>query len=279
MGRSWRWLIAAVIMALAVRATSTAQEPRLPPAADAFEQWMDLYVRDGFVYYGVLKSQRSILDRYVSSLADPQPATLPKNSQVAFWLNAYNALVMQTVVDHFPLASSDVYPHGSIRQIAGAFDRAPHQVAGRTLTLDQIENTVLAGFDEPRVFLAMGRGAVGSPRLRSELFTADRLEQQLAQAAAECADHANCLRIDRPGNRLLVSSVFYWRRAEFSAAYSAAADPLFQARSPIERGVLAFVGASLYNAERAFLERNTFKVEYIPFDWDINDMSNHSSRP
>ena len=195
-------------------------------------------------------------------------------TQVAFWINAYNALVLQTVIDHYPIAGqSSNYPPASVRQIPGAFDRTPHQVAGRTFTLDQIEQLVLPAYQDPRVFLALGRGAVSSARLRSEAYTADKLDRQLAQAAAECAEHAHCLTVDRAANRLRVSSIFAWRQAEFIAAYAEAAGPAFSARSPIERAIVGFVIPSLYGAEREFLERKPFRLEYLPFDWTLNDMA------
>ena len=41
---------------------------------------------------------------------------LTRDEQMAFWLNAYNALVLQTVVDHYPLRGrSTEYPRSSIR--------------------------------------------------------------------------------------------------------------------------------------------------------------------
>ena len=63
----------------------------------------------------------------------------------AFWLNAYNALVMQTVINHYPIrGTAKNYPANSIRQIPGAFEKTAHAIAGKQLTLDQIETTVLA---------------------------------------------------------------------------------------------------------------------------------------
>ncbi len=91
---------------------------------------------------------------------------------MAFWVNAYNAFVLadrhQSLSD--PRASS-AYPGDSIRQIPGAFDQTKHRAAGRSVTLDEIEKTILPEFKEPRLYLALGRGAVGSGRLRSEAYT------------------------------------------------------------------------------------------------------------
>ena len=69
------------------------------------DQILDLYVRDGLVYYKALKSERGRLDRYVSSLNVPA-ATYDgwsRGQQMAFWVNAYNAFVLRTVIDHYPI--------------------------------------------------------------------------------------------------------------------------------------------------------------------------------
>ncbi len=141
------------------------------------------------------------------------------------------------------------------------------------MTLDQIEQTVLPTFHDPRVYLALGRGAVGGGRLRSEAYDAPRLETQLAEAATECMTRAQCVDIDRPGNKVKVSSIFSWREADFVAAYAGNAAALFSTRSPVERAVLAFASPGLLAAEREFLEKNMFKLEYLPFDWSLNDLT------
>ena len=155
-----------------------------PSAPRGLDQTLDLYVRDGLVYYRALKSDRTRLDAYVRGLASVPIEKEPRAVQLAFWLNAYNALVLRTVIDHYPTGQrSKDYPPGSIRQVPGAFERLPHRVAGRTVTLDQIEQTILPEFQDPRVYLALGRGAVGSGRLRSEAFGAESLDRQLTEVA------------------------------------------------------------------------------------------------
>jgi hypothetical protein len=141
------------------------------------------------------------------------------------------------------------------------------------VTLDQIEQTILPAFKDPRVYFALGRGAVGSGRLRSEAFTAAGLERQLTEVANECVTHAQCVAIDRAQNKVMVSSIFSWREKEFSAAYADKAAPAFSSRSPIERAVLAFVEPKLLTTERDFLATNEFRVEYAPFDWSLNDLT------
>jgi hypothetical protein len=234
---------------------------------------LETYVRDGLVSYRALRQDRSRLDAFVNALATRSIDAEPKSEQIAFWLNAYNALVLRTVIDQYPIPlRSSQYPPHSIRQIPGAFERTPRHVAGKTMTLDQIEQTVLPGFSDPRLFLALGRGALGSGRLRSEPFTGSDLERQLSEVAAECLTRAQCMQVDRGANTVKVSSIFSWRERDFIAAYADSGDPKFSTRSPMERAVLAFVKPRLLTTELEFLERNEFQVKYIPFDWTLNDL-------
>ena len=100
-----RALISTVVLAVCIGVVSTkGAQLAPPPAADPFhrplDQILDVNVRDGLVYYRALQSSRGALDRYVASLNVPT-ATYDgwsKEAKMAFWVNAYNAIVLQTVV-------------------------------------------------------------------------------------------------------------------------------------------------------------------------------------
>ena len=244
-----------------------------------YDEVLDLYVRDGEVYYRALKSDRGKLDAYVTHLAGVSTDRMSREERAAFWINAYNALTLRTVIDHYPIQGrAPAYPQKSIRQISGAFERLTHRVAGRTLTLDQIEQTVLPELADPRVYFALGRGAEGGGRLRSEAYSAAHLETQLSEAAAECVTRQQCIQIDRESNLVKASPIFSWREKEFAAVYADRAPKPYAARSPIERAILAFVEPKLLTTEKEVLEKNTFKVEYAPFDWRLNDLTGRGGR-
>jgi len=275
-----RVVVVLVLIGLVAAAAPRAQEPAGNSARQsAYDQILDVNVRDGFVYYRALKSEHAKLDGFVSQLGGVAIDKEPREAQIAFWLNAYNALVLKTVIDHYPIQGhSTEYPGRSIRQIPGAFDKLTHRVAGRMLTLDQIEQTVLAGFKDPRLFLAIGRGAVGGGRLRSEAFQPSRLETQLAEVASECASRSQCVQIDRAQNKVSASAIFSWREKDFVDAYAGTAPPAFADRSPIERAILAFVQPKLLTTEKEFLAGNQFQVTYAPFDWTLNDLTGRGGR-
>jgi hypothetical protein len=224
---------------------------------------LDTYVRDGEVYYRALKLERGRLDAYVNQLGAVAADKLSRDERLAFWINAYNALVLKTVVDHYPIQGrSAAYPQKSIRQIPGAFERLPHRVAGRTLTLDQIEQTVLREFQDPRIYFAIGRGAEGGGRRRSE-----------AESAAECVTRKYCLHIDRDANKVTASPIFSWREQEFVATYADRTPPVFASRAPVERAILAFAWPKLLTTEKETLEKNSFQVGFGQFDWHLNDLT------
>jgi len=272
----WACVVAA---ALTLSGISPSRAQESDPKLTGIDFILDTYVRDGEVYYRALKSDRARLDTFIASLAGAAVAQQPRDTQLAFWLNAYNTIVLRTVIDHYPIQGrSAEYPPKSIRQIPGAFDRLPHRVAGKTLTLDQIEQTVLPEFHDPRVYFALGRGAIGSGRLRSEPFAGAKLEAQLTEVANECITRMQCVHIAREANKLEANAIFSWREKEFAAAYATGTSPTFAARSPIERAILAFVSPKLLTTEKEFLAANTFQVVYRPFDWTLNDLTGRGGR-
>ena len=77
------------------------------------------------------------LDAFVAWMAEAPIDSASRDQRLAFWLNAYDALVLKTVVDHYPIVRrSRDYPDRSIRQIPGAFERLPHDVIHQFVPLD-----------------------------------------------------------------------------------------------------------------------------------------------
>jgi hypothetical protein len=246
------------------------------PVHRPFDQLLDVYVRDGFVYYNALRLERRRLDAYVASLNGPGAIALSKGSvdeQKALWINAYNALVLRTVIDHFPIRGrAKEYPASSIRQIPGAFEKAIHRVAGRTVSLDSIEKEILAPLGDARVFLALGRGSYGGGRLRSEAFDRPTIEKLLDAVVAETGTRVELVRIDEAANTVWMSPIFSWREPVFVASLADKAPAVFAQRSGLERAVLALIYSHVTTPERLFLEKNTFKMQFHQYDWRLNDL-------
>ncbi len=238
-----------------------------------FDRILDTYVRDGLVYYDALRIERANLDRYIGSLDDAGGwlSRASEREQQAFWVNAYNALVLRTVINAYPIRGrSTEYPAASIAQIPGGLS-VKHRVAGRVLTLDEIEAVALS-LGEPRVFFALSRGTLGSPRLRSESYRAARLDEQLDEAVKEYMVRANAFRIDRNANVIEVSPLFSWREAAVVEGFGKGGE-MWANRSPIERAVVSLAYPNLFPSEREYLALNTWQMKFGEYDWRLNDLT------
>ena len=279
-----RTLFSTVLLVVAVWSLGLPAQRFTPaegedPLHVPLDQILDVNVRDGLVYYRALKSDRGRLDRYIASLNVPAQTYTgwTRDQQVAFWLNAYDAFVLETVIDNYPIRGRSAnFPASSIKQIPGAFEQAKHRAAGRTVTLDEIEKGILPQFKDARLYLALGRGALGSGRLRSEAYTAGRLKRQLGGVQSEFVSEEQMIQIDRLANQIAVTPILSWRDAEFISGYDPGATGTFSQRSPIERALVAFVLPHVLPLERELLQKNGFKVEFRPFDWRLNDLTGRS---
>jgi hypothetical protein len=258
--------------------TSVQEAPTpsdVEPLHAPLDRLLDLYVRDGFVYYRALKSDRSRFDRYIASL-DVSPAAYgawSREQKIAYWINAYNAFVLKTIIDNYPIrGGSKEFPVNSVRQIPGAFEKLPHRAAGRTVTLDDIDKTVLAELKEPRALLALGRGSIGGGRLHSEAYAAARLDEQLKKVASECVTRKECVTIDTQGT-LSVTPLFGWREAQFTETLGQQELASNPGRTPLERAILRLITPHVLPMEREFLAENKFKLTYQPYDWRLNDLT------
>jgi hypothetical protein len=267
---------AVVVVTAGFASARQAPEGGVDPLHKPLDEILDLYVRDGFVYYRALRSERGRLDRYAASLNVPAETynKWPREQRMAFWVNAYNVFVLKTVIDAYPIkGKSALYPPASIRQIPGAFEQIRHRAAGRTVTLDEIEKALLPEFKEPRLYLALGRGAVGSGRLRSEAYSGSRIAEQLDAMQREAVTHQTIVRIDRGAGQITLTPIVSWHEAEFVEAYDKGATGPLAQRSPIERAMVGFLYRQLLPLEREFVQKNEFRVTYHPFDWRLNDLT------
>lgn len=182
---------------------------------------------------------------------------VPKDraAAMAFWINAYNVLVIETVARSYPVESirdigSPVWPVWKQQEIA---------VAGRPRSLDEIEHVILRPMGEPRVHAALVCASVSCPSLLREPWRADRLDVQLEQAFQRwLRDPRKGARLDRETRTLHLSRVFAWFAEDFGDDAAA---------------LVRFVAPRLAPADRAWLDamEGAVEVEYFRYDWRLND--------
>lgn len=260
------------VAAIALVAALLVVAPRSAFAAPDHSAWSALlarHVHAGAVDYAGLTRERAVLDRYLRQLGavdEAALAQLSRDERLAYWINAYNALVVQTVIDRYPIRGRTLRgitkPANSIWQIPGAFDGRRFVVGRRRLSLDDIEHAIVRpAFREPRVHFALVCAARGCPALRAEAYVPERLAAQLdEQVRLYLADARHGLSFDAVRATARVSRIFEWFAEDFATAPRdgiAAAVPEFIAR---------YVDPSLATQ----LRDGRVRIEYLEYDWTLN---------
>ncbi len=227
----------------------------------AFDRLLQTHVDEqGRVdYAGLQADAETALHPYLRQLARTNPSGLSPQAQLAFWLNAYNAYTLKLVGDHYPVESiKDIkpLPLPGVPFVNSPFTIRFAEVGGRTYTLDHIEHNIIRrDFDEPRIHFALVCAARSCPPLRREAYTGARLDEQLdAQARAFLHDPGkNIVAEDGP---LRLSRIFNWFANDFGEN---------------EAQRKAFLAPYFDGAVRARLERGEGEIEYVGYDWSLND--------
>jgi len=165
-------------------------------------------------YAGVTPANRDRLRRYLDAMAAVRIDAYARPEQFAYWVNLYNALTVDIVLDHWPVDSIrdiDISP-GWFAD--GPWGKEVIEVMGEPLTLDDIEHRILRPiWRDPRVHYAVNCASIGCPDLRPVPFSGDRLDKQLDAAAGAYVNHPRGAEV-RDG-RLVVSSIYEWFKADF----------------------------------------------------------------
>ena len=231
-------------------------------------------VRGARVDYAALEADRARLDRVVdafSSPTRPEEEAWTREQRMAFWINAYNALTLQAIVDHYPIRSRlfTLAPRNSIRQIDGVWTMLTWPVAGLTVTLDDIEHRILRPtFADARVHFAINCASISCPVLSGEPYRAPTLNVSLDAAARRYLGSAEGLRVD--GSTIGVSSIFKWYGDDFIAEYAPVVPDPGDRRERAIRGVIVRFGPAAA-AERARTRQS--RIAYLDYDWSLNDVA------
>jgi len=234
----------------------------------------------GLVAYAELKADRGDLDAYARSVARLRPSVYrgwTEKRRIAFWINAYNALTVQLIIDHYPIKAGGLsalrFPRNSIRQISGAWDKITFPVMGRPMTLDNIEHdTLRVDFNEPRIHIALVCAAKGCPALLRRPYRGETLEAQLDDRCTVFFSRPEYFRIDRTGNVVYLGKVLDWYRDDFPVTYGVP-DGRFPGHKGTEAALLNFAGKYLSEADRSYLRTAEYDVKYLDYDWSLNEQA------
>lgn len=180
------------------------------PKPHFYDRWNNLlqsYVsKNGKVNYKGFKSNWKDLRSYIESLGENTPnKTSSKEEQLAYWINAYNAMTIDLILQNYPLTS--------IKEIDNPWGQSLWKLGTKWYNLNEIEHKILRKMDEPRIHFAIVCASYSCPKLQNKPFTSEDIDNQLTNVTKAFLNDPERNSISE--NNLELSKIFQWFAKDF----------------------------------------------------------------
>ena len=166
-----------------------------------------------FRYGAVSKADKKKLEAYISKQKRIDPRDYSRAEQKVYWLNLYNALTLNLVLDHYPI--------NSVKELSGRFsnkgpwDKKIVKVARKKLSLNDIEHRILRPiWKDFKIHFGLVCASLGCPNVQPAAFTVANSRALLKKAGRDFVNHSRGLELEN-GN-MQVSSLFDWYESDFA---------------------------------------------------------------
>lgn len=206
-----------------------------------------------FRYADVTKEDQQELKKYLTKLQDIEVTSLNRNEQEAYWINLYNSLTVEIILDHYPVKSItdiDISP-GFFSN--GPWDAKLLTIEKEKVSLNDIEHRILRPiFKDNRLHYALNCASLGCPNMQPVAFTSANTEKLLEKGAKEYINSPRGAQIVK--GKLKVSSIYKWFQADFEGSEQGVKDHLLQ-----------YAENDLANTIKSY--NKGLRYDY---DWDLN---------
>ncbi|MGM0554786.1 MAG: DUF547 domain-containing protein [Myxococcota bacterium] len=214
------------------------------PFDTLLSEYVDAQGRVAYAKWHDDKGDMKKLDAYLETVAAADPSDGSEDAQLAFYINAYNAHVVDELLDQWPVKNP--------MKVEGFFKKIKHDVAGKKMTLDKLEHGLIRErFSEPRIHFVLNCAAQSCPKLQRDALTASNLEATLASATKEFVPAATSLK----DGKVVTSQLFNWFAEDFVKAEGSVAKYL----AKYEDGEVAEA-----------LKSDDVEITFSTYDWAIN---------
>jgi Protein of unknown function, DUF547 len=226
------------------------------PANALHESWDQLlkkYVNDrGLVDYAAWKKSRTdleTLDSYLKQFAEKPQTPAIGSDAAASLINLYNATTVRWILAN--------YPTDSIKGLKDSFAAKRHDVGGRKVSLDDVENNALRPLLGYRTHAVLVCAARSCPPLQRFAYTPTQLNEQIESAYRAWLSRSDLNRFLPEVKKIEISSIFNWYKDDFDRAGGVP-------------NILAQYAPPQYHE---FLISGDFETTYLSYNWGLNDQS------
>jgi Protein of unknown function, DUF547 len=190
------------------------------------------------------------LDGYLAQFATAGNAA-SGNERYASLVNAYNAFVLQWILQN--------YPTESIWALKGSFKEKRHKLGGEMVSLNDIENGALRPEFGYRTHAVLVCAARSCPPLQQSAYASDQLDDQVARAYRAWLGRPDLNEFMIGKNEANVSMIFKWFKGDFDKA----------------GGVKTIMTKYAPAPAKSLLEKPDCKITYKNYNWGLNDQGPH----
>ncbi len=262
------------VQALGLRSISVDAQPFEQPGSSFDYSWWNAalgrWVHMAGVDYAAVRSEEGELRRFVATLAKFGPRATPERfttqpERLAYYVNAYNALVLFAVVDNWPIDTvHDVRGWLDPRAGFGFFYGLRFPLDGGATNLYDLEHQVIRGFLDARIHAAINCASKSCAALTPYAFEPARLDDQLDVVTRDFCSNPVHVRVDHEAEEIQLSAIFEWYRRDFEEHARRLGRP-----ATIVDFILAFASPEVaVEVERA--QSADFGVVFQSYDWALN---------
>ncbi|MEQ8245709.1 DUF547 domain-containing protein [Fulvivirga sp.] len=223
-----------------------------PPSHEIFDELLRSNVSGDQVDYRGFINSKEKFEKYLDLISEnpPDRGKWSKKEQLTYWINAYNAFTIKLIIDNYPVESiQDLHPTIYIPLVRTVWHKKFFKIGEVEMNLDEIEHDILRKeFNEPRIHFAINCASFSCPPLRNEAFTADKIDKQLEEQAVTFVNDFGRNKIST--NSADVSKIFSWFSKDFTK----------------DGSLIQF----LNKYSKVKLNEDA-KIEYLDYDWSLND--------
>ena len=220
-----------------------------------FDQVLKAYVDDkGLIDYNRIAAEPSFHE-YMQSLETAKVESLSTDGQLAFWVNAYNAVTIDKVIKWKPKKSVRETFIPGVWTSTDFYTTREHMVADKLMSPDDIQHEILRKqFKDPRIHFVIVCASTGCPPQPRFAYTEANVQTMLEQETRKYLNSQRGTRIDKAAKTLYLSKIFDWFSADF-----------------IKRSgsVTEFIKPYVNEEVLSLLEQNP-KISYLDYSWALN---------
>lgn len=242
---------------------------------DSFEELLQNYVTaDGRVDYErwqQFPASMQQLDSYLAAVSQFSPDSTPgrfsgRNDELAYWMYGYNAYVIKSVLDHWPIESvTDVKAPLEAKTGLGFFYQLRYSFGGEFLSLLSVENNkIRKQYQDPRIHFVLNCASESCPVARPGLPVGDALELLLAEAADEFVNDPENVQVDHGQKIVYLSRIFKWYEDDFVS------DVRLQGKLT-GNGLVAYIARyASDDLAQGLTQASDYKIQFRDYDWGLN---------